>query len=135
MTPIYPTLLALGAVAVEGWLQSARGRRAALISVAVAGALGAPMAIPVLSEKAFIAYSTTLGIAPSATAAEHQKLGLLPQHFADQHGWPEMAAQVAAVYNALPAGGSSQGGFPRTRLRRGGGDRHLRAALGITSRH
>jgi hypothetical protein len=103
MTPIYPTLLALGAVAVEGWLHSARGRRAALISVAVAGALGAPMAIPVLSEKAFIAYSTTLGIAPSATAAEHQKLGLLPQHFADQHGWPEMAAQVAAVYNALPA--------------------------------
>jgi hypothetical protein len=60
------------------------------------------MAIPVLSEKAFIAYSTMLGLAPSATAAEHQKLGLLPQHFADQHGWPEMAAQVAAVYNALP---------------------------------
>ena len=43
-----------------------------------------------------------LGIAPSATAAEHQKLGLLPQHFADQHGWSEMAAQVAAIYNALP---------------------------------
>jgi hypothetical protein len=89
-------------VAVEGWLQSARGRRAALIGVAVAGAVAAPMAIPVLSEKAFIAYSTMLGMTPSATAAEHQKLGLLPQHFADQHGWPEMAAQVAAVYNALP---------------------------------
>ena len=101
MTPIYPTLLGIGAVAVEGWLQSARWRRAALISVAVAGAVAAPMAIPILSEKAFIAYSTKLGIVPSATAAEHQKLGLLPQHFADQHGWPEMAAQVAAVYNAL----------------------------------
>jgi hypothetical protein len=25
----------------------------------------------------------------------------LPQNFADQHGWPEMASQVAAVYNAL----------------------------------
>jgi 4-amino-4-deoxy-L-arabinose transferase-like glycosyltransferase len=102
MTPIYPTLLGVGALAVEGWLESARWRRAALISVAVAGAVAAPMAIPVLSEKAFIAYSTTLGMAPSATAAEHQKLGLLPQHFADQHGWPEMAAQVAAVYKALP---------------------------------
>ena len=102
MTPIYPTLLGIGAVAVESWLQSARGRRAALISVAVSGAVAAPMAIPVLSEKAFIAYSTMLGLAPSATAAEHQKMGLLPQHFADQHGWPEMAAQVAAVYNALP---------------------------------
>ena len=51
MTPIYPTLLAIGAVAVESWLQSARGRRAALISVAVSGALGAPMAIPILSGK------------------------------------------------------------------------------------
>jgi hypothetical protein len=101
ITPIYPTLLGIGAVAVESWLQSAAVRRAALSTVAVAGAIAAPMAIPVISEKAFIAYSTMLGLAPSATAAEHQKLGLLPQHFADQHGWPEMAAQVAAVYNAL----------------------------------
>jgi len=102
ITPIYPTLLGIGAVAVESWLQSAVWRRAALVTVAVAGAIASPMAIPIVSEKAFIAYSTMLGLAPAATAAEHQKLGLLPQHFADQHGWPEMAAQVAAVYNALP---------------------------------
>jgi len=102
MSPLYPTLLGIGAVAVEGWLQSADLRRAALITVAVAGAVAAPMAIPIFPEKVFIAYSAMLGIAPSATAAEHQKLGPLPQHFADQHGWREMAAQVAAVYNALP---------------------------------
>jgi hypothetical protein len=105
ITPIYPTLLGIGAVAIESWLQIPawrRARRAALVSVTVAGVIAAPMAIPILSEKAFISYSTTLRIAPSATAAEHQKLGLLPQNFADQHGWPEMAAQVAAVYNALP---------------------------------
>jgi Dolichyl-phosphate-mannose-protein mannosyltransferase len=102
MTPIYPTLLGIGAVAVESWLQSVRWRRAALISVAVAGAVAAPMAIPVFSERAFIAYSSMLGLAPSVTAAEHQKLGLLPQHFADQHGWPEMAEKIAGVYNALP---------------------------------
>jgi 4-amino-4-deoxy-L-arabinose transferase-like glycosyltransferase len=105
ITPIYPTLLGIGAVAIESWLQSPvwrRARRAALITVTVAGVIAAPMAIPVLSEKAFISYSRALGIAPSATAAEHQKLGLLPQNFADQHGWPEMAAKLAAVYNALP---------------------------------
>jgi len=102
ITPIYPTLLSIGAVAVETWLQSVVWRRAVLGAIAVTGAIAAPMAIPVLSERAFIVYSTMLGIAPAATAAEHQKLGLLPQHFADQHGWPEMAAQVAAVYNALP---------------------------------
>src|SRR5271168_170156 len=111
MTPIYPTLLGLGAVAVEGWLQSAAWRRVALRAVAVAGAVAAPMAIPVLSEKSFITYSTMLGMAPSATAAEHQKLGVLPQHFADQHGWPEMAAQVAAVYNALPPGDRAHAAF------------------------
>lgn len=102
ITPMYPILFGIGAVAIEGSLQRPAWRRAALVSIAVAGAIAAPMAIPVLSEKAFIAYSSMLGIAPSATAAEHQKLGLLPQHFADQHGWPEMATQVAAVYDALP---------------------------------
>ena len=102
ISPIYPTLIGIGAVAVESRLQSARWRRAALRAVAVAGAVAAPMAIPIFSEKVFITYSRVIGLAPSATAAEHQKLGLLPQHFADQHGWPEMAAQVAAVYNALP---------------------------------
>src|SRR5271165_3763991 len=76
MAPIYPTLLGIGAIAVEGWLQSAVWRRAALVTVAVAGAIAAPMAIPVLSEKTYIAYSTALGLAPSVTAAEHQKLGL-----------------------------------------------------------
>jgi hypothetical protein len=102
LTPIYPTLFGIGAVAVESWLQSADWRRTALSTVAVAGAVAAPMAIPIFSEKVFIAYSTKLGLAPSVTAAEHQKLGLLPQHFADQHGWREMAVQVAAVYAALP---------------------------------
>ena len=111
ITPIYPTLLGIGAVAVESWLQSAAVRRAALSSVAVAGAIASPMAIPILPEKTYIAYSTMLGLAPSATAAEHQKLGLLPQHFADQHGWPEMAAQVAAVYNALPPGDRAKAVF------------------------
>ena len=103
LTPIYPTLLGIGAVAIESWLQSARWRRAALRAVAVAGADCSADGHPdFLSQKAYIAYYTMLGVAPSATAAEHQRLGLLPQHFADQHGWREMAAQVAVVYNALP---------------------------------
>jgi hypothetical protein len=102
ITPIYPTLLGIGAVGIESWLQRAIWRRVALGTVAVAGAIAAPLAIPVLSETAYIAYAAALGLGPTATAAEHQKLGLLPQHFADQHGWPEMAAKIAAVYNALP---------------------------------
>ena len=29
-------------------------------------------------------------------------IGVLPQHYADQFGWPEMAETVARVYDALP---------------------------------
>lgn len=61
-------------------------RRAALSAAAVAGAIAAPMAIPIFLEKTFIAYRAMLGMTRSATAAEHQKLGVLPQHFADEHG-------------------------------------------------
>ena len=33
---------------------------------------------------------------------ENHRLGPLPQLFADQFGWEEMAATVAGVYNSLP---------------------------------
>lgn len=100
--PIYPTLLAAGAVAMEGWLRSRVARGAALGAVAVAGVLLAPMAVPMLPVETYVAYARALGLSPSATAGEKNDLGPLPQHFADMHGWPEMAARVAAVYHALP---------------------------------
>ncbi len=99
---VYPTLFAIGAVAVENRLSSLwRGVRVAIISIA--GFVTAPFAIPLLSEQTFVAYATSLGLEPSAVAIENQKLGVLPQPFADMHGWPEMAAKIAAVYRALPA--------------------------------
>jgi 4-amino-4-deoxy-L-arabinose transferase-like glycosyltransferase len=102
LSSIYPTLLAVGAVAIESWLRGPIARGAALGAVALASVLLAPLAIPVLSEENYIAYAHAIGLGPSATAAEHQRLGLLPQHFVDMHGWPQMAAKVAAVYSALP---------------------------------
>ncbi len=99
---IYPALLAGGAVFIESKLHATAVRGAVLVAVALAGAFLAPLALPVLSEETYIAYAHAIGIGPSATAGEHQKLGLLPQHFADMHGWPEMAAKIAAVYHALP---------------------------------
>ena len=104
LTSIYPTLFAIGAVAIEGWLRRPIARRAALAAIALASAVPAPLAIPLMSEENYIAYAHALGLGPSATAAEHQKLGPLPQHFADMHGWPQMAAKVAKVYwNLSPA--------------------------------
>jgi hypothetical protein len=102
LSSIYPTLLGVGAVAIEGWLRRPFARGAALGAVGLAGAVFAPLAIPVLSEENFIAYAHALRLGPSASASEHHKMGLLPQHFADMHGWPEMAAKVARVYWSLP---------------------------------
>jgi hypothetical protein len=36
------------------------------------------------------------------TRTENGMVSILPQHFADQFGWPEMVAKVAEVYNSLP---------------------------------
>jgi hypothetical protein len=102
LTSIYPILFAIGAVAIERWFAHWAVRGCALAGVAISGVIVAPLAIPVMPEETYINYAAALGLGPSATAAEHQRLGALPQHFADMHGWPEMAAKIAAVYRALP---------------------------------
>ena len=102
LSSIYPTLLAFGAVAIEIWLRRPVARGAALAAVVLVAAFLSPLAIPVLPVEAYIAYAHAIGLGPSATAAEHQKLGVLPQTYADMFGWPEMAAKVAKVYWSLP---------------------------------
>lgn len=102
LTYFYPILLAIGAVAIEGWIRNVWVRGLALASLIAASAVIAPLAIPLMSEEAYIRYAAALGLGPSATAAEHLKQGRLPQVYADMHGWPQMAAKVAAVYHALP---------------------------------
>src|SRR5262249_36771603 len=94
--------LGIGAVAIERWVSNAVARGAALGVIAVASTLGAPFAIPLMPEQAFIRYSAAFGLVPAATVAERGKPSLLPQHFADMHGWPQLAAKVAAIYHALP---------------------------------
>jgi hypothetical protein len=100
LTAIYPALLALGAVRFEEWIASAMARSAALAAVVVVGALGAPLTLPILPVDQFIRYQNAIGLMPSA--GEHQKLGALPQYYADMFGWREMAERVAAVYWSLP---------------------------------
>jgi hypothetical protein len=78
-----------------------RWLRAAVVSVIVAaGAATAPAGLPVLPVETFIRYAAALKLAPRAE--EKGSVGLLPQHYADQFGWPELAREVSAVYHALP---------------------------------
>ena len=103
LTAVYPMIFAAGAV----WIEAATGRRlwiwakpALALAVAAISGIYLPLAIPVLSVPAFLAYEHTMGI--TQQRFEHNKVGVLPQIYADMFGWPEIAARVAAFYHTLP---------------------------------
>jgi hypothetical protein len=98
----YPMLFAAGAVAFEK-LTRARGRWSRLAYVAlIVGATGflAPTVAPILSPEIYIGYQKAIGLEPPK--AENQPTGPLPQHFADEFGWEEMAREVGRIYHDLP---------------------------------
>jgi len=103
IVPIYPVLLAGGAVSIEDWFAWKALRAVTLAVVTGVGALLAPLALPILPPETYASYARALGIPAGAAASERYKEGPLPTHLAGMFGWPEMAAKVAAVYNALPA--------------------------------
>ena len=104
LAPIYPMLYAAGGVCWENiaalhsrlrWL-----RIAMPVLVLIFGVIAAPLVLPVLPPEKVAPYMEALGIHMSRT--ENGMVSLLPQHFADEFGWPEMVESVASVYNALP---------------------------------
>jgi hypothetical protein len=107
LAPFYPMLFAAGAVAVSEalarshWTTARTWPKAAIVAiVVVAGAALAPVVLPVLPPERYGDYTAAIGIAPPKTeVAQH---GALPQHLGDQFGWPEMVAEVARIYRALP---------------------------------
>ncbi len=101
--PAFPALCAGGGVVWELWLgRFARPwRLAGPVLIAVSGAILAPLALPLLPPETYIRYTQALHLAPAPI--ETHRLGSLPQIFADQFGWEEMAAEVARVYLSLPA--------------------------------
>jgi len=102
IAPIYPLMFAAGATGIEKiienwnipWLKTAM-----LTFLLGGGVLAAPLALPVLPVKTYIGYAEFLGVTPPAT--EDHVMGVLPQHYADMFGWPEMAEVVAQVYLKL----------------------------------
>jgi hypothetical protein len=103
LPPVYPVMLAAGAVALERLALKRRWnwvKPAAVLLLLMNGAVVAPGALPILSVEKFISYGRFLGL--SLPAEERNSTGPLPQHFADQFGWEEMAETVARVYRGLP---------------------------------
>ena len=104
LAPVYPVLFAAGGLQLERLFQrlSWKGLAPVYFGVLVVSAVAAaPMAMPVLPPETYIRYSKALGLQPAQE--ERHEMGPLPQFFADMFGWPEMVANVAKVYDSLPA--------------------------------
>ena len=104
--PAYPMLFAAGGLAFERWFAAtriARWLRPVYVGVLViTGVLVAPFAyFPLLTVDQYIAYSRFWHYQPPRI--ETHKMGPLPQIYADQFGWKEMAQVVADAYHKLPA--------------------------------
>jgi hypothetical protein len=104
LAPIYPMLFAAGGVYWEELIRRRAGLRWVRVAlpafVAALGAVAAPLVIPILPIAKVVPYMKSLGIKLPHTETHDSEP--LPQHFADEFGWPEMVAAVADVYNAMP---------------------------------
>lgn len=103
--PAYPMLFAAGGLAFERWLVPLRSGRwlkpAYIALLAITGLMLAPLAyFPMLTVNQYISYSRALHFGPPPI--ENTGLGPLPQLYADQFGWKEMAQVVANAYYSLP---------------------------------
>jgi Dolichyl-phosphate-mannose-protein mannosyltransferase len=101
LAPAYPMLFAAGGVAVERvFANRLRWVKPGLLALVLAsGALLAPLVVPILPPAKLVAHMQAIGLQLPRTETSHT--APLPQIFADQFGWQEMAASVGHVYNHL----------------------------------
>jgi len=97
----YPTVFAIGAVAFEHAVRNAFARAAYLAAAVVVGAIGWPLALPILDPPILIAYERAIHLAP--VSQERVAAAPLPSTFADMLGWHDFTGQVAAAWRAIPA--------------------------------
>ena len=118
LAPIYPMLLAAGAVVIESAIkgrkdagqkdagsENARPRRTWLKPVIIiillaTGAHLTPVVVPVLSPDGFIAYMKYLPFKLPVMEHAHAR-ATLPQWYSDQFGWQEIVAETAQAWNRL----------------------------------
>lgn len=106
LSPIYPILYSGGAIMLENIFNKIKLYKVHIllksittITILVSTLVFAPICLPILSQQNTIAWLNTLGI--EANSGENHKVGALPQHFADMHGWPEMTEKVSEVFATL----------------------------------
>src|SRR6202142_3992954 len=108
LAPIYPMLLAAGAVTIENAIDRQRLTRpsfrwikpAIVVLLLASGAHIAPVVVPVLSPDRFIAYMRHLPMKLPVMENAHERAAL-PQWYADQFGWEEIVAETAQAWSRL----------------------------------
>jgi hypothetical protein len=105
LSPVYPPLIAAGAVWIErllsrGWLRLLGP--VVFVLVAAAGVLTLPLALPILEPSKVAGYEEKIGLRPPPEEV-HDSLAPIPQYFADRMGWDNMVGTVASVYRSLDA--------------------------------
>jgi hypothetical protein len=103
LAPVYPVLLAEGAVVIESALDRPIGawlRPPIVVILLVAGAYLAPITVPVFSPDHFLAYTKRLPFKLPVMEYQHRRAAL-PQWYADQFGWNEIVAETAQAWNQL----------------------------------
>ena len=106
LAPIYPMLLAAGAVTIENAIDRPHltWMKPAMVAVLLmGGAAFAPVVVPVLSPDGFIAYTKYLPMKLPVMEHSHAR-AVLPQWYADQFGWEEIVAETAQAWNRLSPG-------------------------------
>ncbi len=119
LAPVYPMLLAAGAVAIEAAIDREKTgtdapgsghsrwrlqwlKPAIAVILLASGAHLAPVVVPILSPDAFLSYAKTLPFKIPVMEHSHARAAL-PQWYADQFGWEEIVAETAVAWNRIPA--------------------------------
>ena len=114
LAPVYPMLLAAGAVMVEAFIARVRQfwlQPVMILLLLAGGAALTPLVVPVLPVEGFISYMNNLPFKVPRTEHGHERASL-PQHYADQFGWEELTAMTATAWSRLtPAEQSDCGIF------------------------
>ncbi len=111
LAPIYPMLIATGAVVVESWLDRKESgnsnwawlRHSLAWTVLCSGLHTIPITIPVLSPDAFVVYARDwLPFKLPVNEHSHARAAL-PQWYSDQFGYKEIADAAEVAWNRIPA--------------------------------
>ncbi len=99
--PLLPIFLGAGGAAFAALVRSRRAQQVYGGVLVVSALIAAPTVVPILPVETFVAYQAALGVKPPSLG-ERLEQSVLPQIYADQFGWHELAAGVARVYRSLP---------------------------------